>query len=132
MTKAEKKKARAAKILDKYGDPALDRLTRQVINDTGIMELSLAYTDYVVNKHHEDLDRKNSLVCWIIAAVCLGLFVWKATFIAPMMIFIINATYSELSSRMHHMQAEHSKHTIMIAALGVLEPEEEEEEKDEK
>lgn len=131
MTKIEKKKARAAKILDKYGDPALDRLTRQVIAETGVMELSLAYTDYVVNKHHEDLDRKNSLVCWIIAAVFLGLFVWQFSFIAPMMIFFMNAIYSELSSRMHHMQAEHSKHTIMIAALGIVEPEEEEEEDEE-
>lgn len=128
MTKLEKKKARAAKILDKYGDPALDRLTRKVIAETGVIELSLAYTDYVVNKHHEDLDRKSSLACWIIAAIFLGLFIWKIAFIAPMMIFIINATYSELSSRMCHMQAEHSKHTIMIAALGIMEPAEEEEE----
>lgn len=128
MTKVEKKKARAAKILDKYGDPALDRLTRHVINETGVKDLSLAYIDYVTNKHREDLDRKSSLVCWIITAVFLGLSVWKIAFIAPMIIFIINATYSELSSRMCHMQAEHSKHTITIAALGIVKRAEEDEE----
>ena len=131
MTKVEKKKAKAAKILDRYGDPALDRLTRQVIAETGVMELSLAYTDYVVNKHHEDTETKFAIVCWIMAAVFALLILWDVRFAFPACVMFVNAIYYELLARMRHMQAEHSKHTVMIAALGIVEPEEEEEEDEE-
>lgn len=130
MERANRREAKARKILDKYGDEGLSALAHKVATEADVPAVGIVYADYVNNKHFANSHLKFAAVMWLITAVMFGLGFWKTGFVLPGIVFFANALAEENRSRLADLAAEHSKHTIMIAALGLVEDEEEEEDEE--
>lgn len=128
MEKVSKREIKARKLLDKYGDEGLSALAHKVATEADVPAVGVVYADYVNNKHIADFHMKTAAVMWLITAVLFGLAIWKTGFVLPGIVFFANALAEENRSKIYDLAAEHSKHTIMIAALGLVEGEEEEDE----
>lgn len=127
MEKVSRREIKARKILAKYGDEGLSSLAHKVATEADVPAVGIVYADYVNNKHFSDYHLKAAAVMWVITAVLFGLAIWKTGFVLPALLFFANALAEENRSKIADLAAEHSKHTIMIAALGLVEDEEEEE-----
>lgn len=128
MERVNRREAKARKILDKYGDEGLSSLAHKVATEANVPAVGIVYADYVNNKHFADSHMKTAAVAWVITAIMFGLAFWKTGFLLAGIVFFANALAEENRSKLSDLAAEHSKHTIMIAALGLVEDEEEEDE----